>query len=229
MKKYAIIVAGGSGTRFGSTLPKQFIPLGGVPVLMRTIKAFADYDRDINIVVALPSEHLTLWGDLCASRNFDVPHKVVEGGANRFESVRNALFAINETECLVAVHDGARPLVTVRVMEEAIAAAAQYGAAAPAIPVHDTIKVAQNGIVTQTPDRSTLFAVQTPQVFRTEAIRTALRAALEKNLPLTDDCSAMEAAGYPVHLTAGEEENLKITVPSDLILAEAILKRRENP
>ena len=135
MKKYAIIVAGGSGTRFGSTLPKQFVPLGGVPVLMRTIKAFADYDRDINIVVALPSEHLTLWGDLCALRNFDVPHKVVEGGANRFESVRNALFAVNETECLVAVHDGARPLVSRQVIAAGFETAARCGTAIPTVPV----------------------------------------------------------------------------------------------
>ena len=140
MKKYAIIVAGGSGTRFGSTLPKQFIPLGGVPVLMRTIKAFADYDRDINIVVALPSEHLTLWGDLCALRNFDVPHKVVEGGANRFESVRNALFAVNETECLVAVHDGARPLVSRQVIAAGFETAARCGTAIPTVPVTDSIR-----------------------------------------------------------------------------------------
>ena len=127
----------------------------------------------------------------------------------------------------MAIHDGARPLVTPQVIDSAVCAAETYGAAAPAIAVHDTIKVAVDGIVKETPDRRTLFAVQTPQVFQTAAIRAALQAALTQDIPLTDDCSAMEAAGYPVHLTAGEYENLKITVPSDLTLAEAILKRRE--
>ena len=112
--------------------------------------------------------------------------------------------------------------------DEAVKAAEAYGAAAPAVAVHDTIKIARDGMVEQTPDRSTLFAVQTPQVFYTETLRQALLSAMEQGIPLTDDCSAMEAAGHPVHLTAGSEENLKITVPSDLILAEAILKRRER-
>ena len=132
-----------------------------------------------------------------------------------------------ETE-LVAIHDGARPLVTTEIVDEAVAAAGESGAAAPAIPVHDTIKIAANGFVEATPDRSTLFAVQTPQVFFTAQITQALQAAIAQGIALTDDCSAMEAAGKPVRLTAGSRENLKITVPSDLALAEAILKRRED-
>ncbi len=221
----AVIVAAGTAQRMCG-IDKMMTKLRGVPLLLRTVRALAASEEITDIIIVTRKELVQKVRELC-ERDTKGPCAVVEGGSSRAESVLRGLKAVR-TE-LVAIHDGARPLVTVRVMEEAIAAAAQYGAAAPAIPVHDTIKVAQNGIVTQTPDRSTLFAVQTPQVFRTEAIRTALRAALEKNLPLTDDCSAMEAAGYPVHLTAGEEENLKITVPSDLILAEAILKRRENP
>ena len=129
---------------------------------------------------------------------------------------------------LAAIHDGARPLVTVAVIDEAIAAAERFGAAAPAIPVRDTIKEAENGVVRSTPDRARLFAVQTPQVFEARFLQNALREAQARGLPLTDDCSAAEAAGLPVHLTRGSEENLKITTPVDLVLAEAILKRREE-
>ena len=128
----------------------------------------------------------------------------------------------------MAIHDGARPLVTPQVIDSAVCAAETYGAAAPAIAVHDTIKVAVDGIVKETPDRRTLFAVQTPQVFFLEHIQTALAEALSCGIALTDDCSAAEAAGMQVYLTQGSEENRKITVPTDLILAEAILKGRET-
>ena len=221
----AVIVAAGTAQRMCG-IDKMMTPLGGVPLLLRTLRAIAASEKITDIIIVTRKELVQEARELCEQDAKRIC-AVVAGGSSRAESVLRGLEAVR-TE-LVAIHDGARPLVSMRVIEEVIAAAEKYGAAAPAIPVHDTIKVAQNGIVAQTPDRSTLFAVQTPQVFRTEAIRTALQAALEKNLPLTDDCSAMEAAGYPVHLTAGEEENLKITVPSDLILAEAILKRRENP
>lgn len=220
----AVIVAAGSAQRMCG-IDKMMTPLGGVPLLLRTVRALGASEKITDIIIVTRKELMQEARALC-EQDAQRICTVVAGGSSRAESVLRGLEAVL-TE-LVAIHDGARPLVTVRVIEETIAAAAQYGAAAPAIPVHDTIKVAQNGIVAQTPDRSTLFAVQTPQVFRTETIRTALQAALAKNLPLTDDCSAMEAAGYSVHLTAGEEENLKITVPSDLILAEAILKRRET-
>ena len=225
MKKYAIIVAGGSGTRFGSTLPKQFVPLGGVPVLMRTIKAFADYDRDINIVVALPSEHFTLWGDLCASRNFDVPHKVVEGGANRFESLRNALFAINETECLVAVHDGARPLVSRQVIAAGFETAARCGTAIPTVPVPDSIRqLDRNG--SHNVSRESLVSVQTPQTFRVEILKEAYTTAFS---PLfTDDASVVEFRGTPVTLYPGDVNNIKITHPMDNNTAEWILSADSN-
>ncbi|MGM9553044.1 MAG: 2-C-methyl-D-erythritol 4-phosphate cytidylyltransferase [Faecousia sp.] len=220
----AVIVAAGSAQRMCG-IDKMMTPLGGVPLLLRTVRALGASEKITDIIIVTRKELMQEARALC-EQDAQRICTVVAGGSSRAESVLRGLEAV-PTE-LVAIHDGARPLVTVRVIEETIAAAAQYGAAAPAIPVHDTIKVAQNGIVAQTPERSTLFAVQTPQVFRTETIRTALQVALAKNLPLTDDCSAMEAAGYSVHLTAGEEENLKITVPSDLILAEAILKRRET-
>lgn len=220
----AVIVAAGTAQRMCG-IDKMMTPLGGVPLLLRTVRALSASEKIIDMIIVTRKELLQDARELC-ERDDKRSCAVVAGGSSRAESVLRGLEAVR-TE-LVAIHDGARPLVSVRVIEEVIAAAEQYGAAAPAIPVHDTIKIAQNGIVVQTPDRRTLFAVQTPQVFRTETIRAALQAALAQNLPLTDDCSAMEAAGYPVHLTAGEEENLKITVPSDLTLAEAILKRREE-
>lgn len=220
----AVIVAAGTAQRMCG-IDKMMTPLGGVPLLLRTVRALSASEKIIDMIIVTRKELLQDARELC-ERDDKRICAVVAGGSSRAESVLRGLEAVR-TE-LVAIHDGARPLVSVRVIEEVIAAAEQYGAAAPAIPVHDTIKIAQNGIVVQTPDRRTLFAVQTPQVFRTETIRAALQAALAQNLPLTDDCSAMEAAGYPVHLTAGEEENLKITVPSDLTLAEAILKRREE-
>ena len=220
----AVIVAAGTAQRMCG-IDKMMTPLGGVPLLLRTVRALSASEKIIDMIIVTRKELLQDARELC-ERDDKRSCAVVAGGSSRAESVLRGLEAVR-TE-LVAIHDGARPLVSVRVIEEVIAAAEQYGAAAPAIPVHDTIKIAQNGIVVQTPDRRTLFAVQTPQVFRTETIRVALQAALAQNLPLTDDCSAMEAAGYPVHLTAGEEENLKITVPSDLTLAEAILKRREE-
>ena len=220
----AVIVAAGTAQRMCG-IDKMMTPLGGVPLLLRAVRALSANEKIIDMIIVTRKELLQDARELC-ERDDKRICAVVAGGSSRAESVLRGLEAVR-TE-LVAIHDGARPLVSVRVIEEVIAAAEQYGAAAPAIPVHDTIKIAQNGIVVQTLDRRTLFAVQTPQVFRTETIRAALQAALAQNLPLTDDCSAMEAAGYPVHLTAGEEENLKITVPSDLTLAEAILKRREE-
>ena len=218
----AVIVAAGTAQRMRG-IDKMMAPLGGVPLLLRTVRALSASEKITKIIIVTRDELVSKVEVLCAA---DAKVTAVRpGGSSRAESVLQGVMDV-KTE-LVAIHDGARPMVTVRVIDEAIVAAEQYAAAAPAVPVHDTIKIAQNGIVMQTPDRRTLFAVQTPQVFQTAAIRAALQAALTQDIPLTDDCSAMEAAGYPVHLTAGEYENLKITVPSDLTLAEAILKRRE--
>ena len=218
----AVIVAAGTAQRMRG-IDKMMTLLGGVPLLLRTVRALSASEKITKIIIVTRDELVSKVEVLCAA---DAKVTAVRpGGSSRAESVLHGVMDV-ETE-LVAIHDGARPMVTVRVIDEAIVAAEQYAAAAPAVPVHDTVKIAKDGIVLQTPDRRTLFAVQTPQVFRTASIRAALQEALAKGIPLTDDCSAMEAAGYPVHLTAGENENIKITVPSDLTLAEAILKRRE--
>lgn len=218
----AVIVAAGSARRMGG-IDKIMTPLGGIPLLLQTVRAISASDRVDTITVVTRAELVEQIKTLCAGEK--KVQAVVAGGTSRAQSVLCGLQTL-KTE-LAAIHDGARPLVQPAVIDAAIAAAELGGAAAPAIPVHDTIKVARDGIVTQTPLRSTLFAVQTPQVFSLELILCALRDGLRRGLALTDDCSAAEAAGAQVVLTPGSEENLKITVPTDLLLAQAIMERRK--
>ena len=221
----AVIVAAGSATRMQG-IDKMLVPLAGVPVVLRSVRALAASDCIDSLVIVTRTECMETLRTLCAE--VSKPVTVVAGGASRPESVFAGLAALPEGTELAAIHDGARPLVTQAVIAEAVEAAGRCGAAAPAVPVHDTIKQAENGIVRATPERKTLFAVQTPQVFDVKLLKTVLRAAMERGIALTDDCSAVEAAGKPVVLTQGCEENLKITTPVDLTLAEAILKRRKT-
>lgn len=205
-------------------IDKAIFPLCGVPVLLRTVRALATSDRINEIVVVTRADLIETVHDLCAAeKKF---RTAVCGGETRAESVRRGLLAV-ETD-LVAIHDGARPFVTAEIIDRTVEAAAVCGAAAPAIPAKDTMKIAADGYIVTTPDRSTLFAVQTPQVFERTQILHALDEALRKGLPLTDDCSAMEALGATVALTQGSEENIKMTTPIDLLFAEAIVKRRES-
>lgn len=203
-------------------IDKILAPLNGVPLLLRTVRALAASSRIDRIVIVTREELTQRVRTLCGGEAKLCA--VVAGGATRAESVLCGLRHV--TTPLAAFHDGARPLITAEIIDAAIDAAEKLGAAAPAVAVHDTVKIAVNGLVRATPDRSTLFAVQTPQVFDTERIRAALTAALAQGLALTDDCSAAEAAGMPVALTVGSEENIKITTPLDLTVAEEILKRR---
>ncbi len=221
----AVIVAAGSATRMQG-IDKMLVPLAGVPVVLRSVHALAASDCIDSLVIVTRTECMETLRTLCAE--VSKPVTVVAGGASRPESVLAGLAALPEGTELAAIHDGARPLVTQAVIAEAVEAAERCGAAAPAVPVHDTIKQAENGLVRATPERKTLFAVQTPQVFDVKLLKTVLRAAMERGIALTDDCSAVEAAGKPVVLTQGCEENLKITTPVDLTLAEAILKRRKT-
>lgn len=219
----AVVVAAGTASRMRG-IDKMLAPLNGQPVLLRTVRALAASSRIGQIIIVTRDDLLAAARALCGDEKKVCA--VVPGGATRAESVLNGLRRVKTP--VVAIHDGARPLVTPEVIDTAISAAEKTGAAAPAVPVRDTIKIAEGGMVRATPDRAALYAVQTPQVFATERIRAALADALEKALPLTDDCSAAEAAGLPVALTAGSEENIKITTPIDLVLAEAILRRRET-
>ncbi|MGI5978652.1 MAG: 2-C-methyl-D-erythritol 4-phosphate cytidylyltransferase [Oscillospiraceae bacterium] len=219
-----VVVAAGASERFGSD--KLFAPLAGKPVLAHTLAVLESCESVSEIVVVAPRDGLLKIAELCDQYAFSKVRKVVVGGATRVES---ALCGASETDRnakLIAIHDGARPLVTRQIVEEAIAAARRYRAAAPAIPAKDTVKLAKDEVVTETPPRANAFLVQTPQVFDPALIKGALTNALEKQLFVTDDASALEALGYPVHLTAGSEENIKITTPLDLRFAETIIAAR---
>ncbi len=219
----AILVAAGSASRMQG-IDKILAPLDGVPLLLRSFLALSASDSVDGIWIVTRADLIPQVTDMCSAQPKLLG--ILAGGATRSESVQIGLAAVQGE--LVAVHDAARPLVTVPLIDAAIAEAARCGAAAPAIPIHDTIKIAHDAVVSGTPDRSTLFAVQTPQVFSTSLLRTALARARAAALPLTDDCSAVEALGHCVHLTDGSVENLKVTTPIDLCLAEAIWKERET-
>lgn len=224
----ALVAAAGSSSRMGG-VNKLMQPLDGVPVLVRTLTALQMARQVDEIIVAAREEDLVEISRLCHTYGITKCTKVVRGGESRAHSVLlAALEASTETE-LLAVQDGARPLVTPELIDRVVSAAARCGAAAPAVPVKDTVKsVRDGGAVERTLDRSSLRAVQTPQVFEASLLKAALQSAVEKELPVTDDCSAVEQLGKVVFLVEGEEENLKITTPVDLILAEAILQAREN-
>ena len=217
----AVIVAAGSASRMKG-VDKIMAEIGGMPVIARTLSVFQNCDRIGEIVVVTREDLLVPVGEVCRQYGFDKVTRVVVGGADRSRSVQNGLNELGETD-YVAIHDGARPFVSAEVLEETIHAAERSGAAAPAIPVTDTIKTAQDSLVTGTPDRSTLFAVQTPQIFDMDLICGALYHCIEKKIPLTDDCSAVEQIGKVVTLTVGERTNIKITTQFDLLIGEAIV------
>ena len=223
----AVIAAAGSSTRMGGE-NKLLLPLGGVPVIVRTLLAVDRAQSVREIVVAAREDELLTFAELCKAYGITKPVKIVPGGKTRTESVLRAVGEVDARAELIAVQDGARPFTTPELIDRVAEKARVCRAAAPAVPVHDTIKVARDGVVRDTPERSTLFAVQTPQIFDAQLLRAALQSALEKKLPVTDDCSAVEAIGKEIYLTDGDEENIKLTTPNDLLFAEAILAKREG-
>lgn len=220
MRTIAIIVAGGSGTRFGAELPKQFLELGGRPILMRTISAFGGGFSDV--IVTLPEGQMALWRELCERYGFAVPHRVVAGGETRWHSVKNALDSIGDISDvdIIAVHDGVRPLVTADVISRTVEAARRDGAAIPVVMLNDSVRQVEKG-ASHALDRSTLRAVQTPQVFDARVLMAAYGQPFESTF--TDDASVVERAGHSVTLVEGDPQNLKITRPMDLALAEYLL------
>ncbi|MGM9663029.1 MAG: 2-C-methyl-D-erythritol 4-phosphate cytidylyltransferase [Oscillospiraceae bacterium] len=222
----AVVAAAGASSRMGGE-NKQLLPLQGIPVLVRTLQALDSAETVDAMVVATREEDIVTVADLVRTYGIAKPVTVIAGGASRTESVLKALSHAPEETSLFAVQDGARPLVTPRVIDEAVRKAAECAAAAPAVPVKDTIKVAEERVVRQTPERRTLFAVQTPQVFDADLLKAALQAAVESGAELTDDCAAVERLGKEVYLTEGSEENIKITTPLDMAVAEGILNWRE--
>lgn len=223
----AVIVAAGQSSRMKGE-DKIFSLLQGKPVIARSIEAFEACAEVDEIVVVTRQDLLERVNTLCTDNGYKKVKAVVAGGATRVESVMKGLDHVSDKSGLAAIHDGARPLISYAVIHAAIEKARNCHAAAPAIPVKDTIKAAENRMVAHTPDRKTLFAVQTPQVFDFDLLRAALQHALEHDLPITDDCSAVETLGMRVFLTDGCEENIKITTPMDLIMANAILERRQS-
>lgn len=223
----AVIVAAGSARRMEG-IDKVLAPLGDIPVLVRTLQVFQNCPKITEIVVVTREDLLVEISQLCKVYSLDKVSKIVVGGAERVLSVRAGLREVRQDAQLIAIHDGARPFLTQKVLCEVLDQAERSGAAAPAIAVNDTIKRAQGGIVEQTVDRSCLWAVQTPQVFQADLIRAAVEKAVSDNAPVTDDCSAVERLGMKVVLTQGDRENIKVTTPFDMILGQAILEAREE-
>lgn len=217
----AVIVAAGSASRMKG-IDKTVAPIAGEPLILRTVKALASSKKITEILIVTREDLIPAVSHICEEE--PKVTAVISGGSSRSESVLRGLEQARGE--LVAIHDGARPFVTAEIIDRTIDAAIEFGGAAPAVPVKDTIKIAEQNRVLSTPNRATLFAVQTPQIFGRQEIRSALLRATEQGIPLTDDCSAAEWAGMPVVLTEGSEENIKITTPMDLILGEAIIQRR---
>lgn len=220
----AVIVAAGSASRMGG-IDKVMAPLGGTPMVARTAAAFQNCDAIAEIVIVTRPDLIRPISALCAG--MDKVRAVVAGGSSRQESVWQGLNALSEDIQLAAIHDGARPLVSNLVIDRTVRAANSYGAAAPAVPVKDTIKVVKGGLVEKTPDRATLQAVQTPQVFDFDLLRGALKKAEEEKAAVTDDCSAVERLGMKVKIVEGDERNLKVTTPMDLKIAEMLLEEMQ--
>ncbi len=218
----AVVAAAGSSTRMEGR-DKLLLPMGEEPVLVHTLRALEECPWIDEIIVVTRGDLIVPVSQLCRDCALAKVCKVVAGGATRTRSVLAGVEEADPDAGLIAIHDGARPLVDQQVLEEVILRAGECGAAAPAVPVKDTVKRAVNGVVTGTPDRSELFAVQTPQVFEPSLIRAALTRALEDGVELTDDCSAVERLGIGVALTRGSYRNIKITTPEDLAVGEALL------
>ena len=217
----AVIVAAGTASRMGG-IDKVMAPLGGEPMVVRTVRAFQESAVIREIVIVTRQDLQEPIKTLCAG--FDKVTAVVEGGNDRKASVEAGLAALSKKVRLAAIHDGARPLITGEIIEKTVRAGNTYGAAAPGIPVKDTIKIVKGSVVENTPDRNTLRAIQTPQVFDLDLLLAALKHAGERDIAITDDCSALEAMGMSVKIMEGDERNLKVTTPMDLKIAQMLLE-----
>lgn len=219
MEKYVIIVAGGSGKRMGGEVPKQFLLVAGKPILMHTVEAFARTSSDFKFILVLPEEHFSTWNSLCEQYSFSVPMQMVAGGKERFFSVKNALDYV-PNGALVAVHDGVRPFVSKDTINEAFEVAEKNGSAVPVIDEVDSLRRVSDG-ASQAVNRSEYKRVQTPQVFQTTILKKAYNQ--EFSSFFTDDASVVESISEKITLTSGNVENIKLTTPHELLLAEALV------
>lgn len=223
-KRYAIIVAGGSGIRMGTDKPKQFIEVNGLPILMYTLLRFDSLTAKPEIILVLPEQHVKFWKELCQNHSFQVPHTIAYGGSTRFQSVKNGLNLVESRNSLVAIHDGVRPLVSVKVIESCYAMAAEKGSAIPVISPVESIRISKEGKTESFP-REKVMLVQTPQTFKTGIIKDCYQIPYSPDF--TDDASVVEANGIEIFTVEGNRENIKITTPSDLIMAKTLLKKFE--
>ena len=222
--EYALVVAGGKGTRISSKTPKQFLELNGLPVLMHTLLAFYRYSEDITVILVLPEDDLQTWQSLCLRYKFTKPVILQKGGETRFQSVRNGLEKI-ENEGLVAIHDGVRPLVSENIIATSFRLASVHQSAIAAMPLKESIRMMDHD-KTRAVDRSKYRLIQTPQTFSVSLIKKAYE--MLEDLSLTDDASVAENSGHVISLFEGSYENIKITTTEDLIIAEALLKARQK-
>lgn len=223
-KEYAIIVAGGSGSRMKSQIPKQFINISGKPVLMHTLEAFKKYSKQVEIILVLPENDIQTWEDLCSAHSFNIKHQIAIGGKTRFQSVKNGLELVKH-EGIVAIHDGVRPLVHQDIIGASFRLAALHGSAIAAVRLKESIRVTDKD-TTRAVDRADFRLIQTPQTFKTDLIKKAYLS--EEDPSFTDDASVAEKSGVRISLFEGSYENIKITTPEDLIIAEAILQERKK-
>ena len=223
MTRYIIIVAGGKGLRMGGEIPKQFRLIAGRPVLMRTVEALLAAYSDIHVVLVLPHDQQAYWAALCQDYAFRAPMTIADGGATRFHSVQNGLALIpDEDECIVGVHDGVRPFVSPEVIRRCYENARTQGATVPVVPVVETVRQLLPDGSSRSVDRDEYRLVQTPQTFPLSMLR---RAYAQPYVPaFTDDASVVQSLGLPVYLVEGNRQNIKLTTPEDLMLAEAICK-----
>ena len=217
-----IIVAGGKGLRMGSDIPKQFLPIGGKPVLMRTLERFREYSKELNIILVLPEAQQDYWQELCKKYNFEVEYQLANGGQTRFHSVQNGLALVpDDAEGVVGVHDGVRPFPAVEVIRNCYEAARTAKAVIPVVPVVETVRHLEGEGSVRVP-RGDYRLVQTPQTFDIQLLKAANRQPY--NDGFTDDASVVESYGHAITLVEGNRENIKITTPYDIVVAEALCK-----
>lgn len=224
MKRYALIVAGGKGKRIPSSIPKQFVEIAGKPLLMHTMEAFLNGASNSEFIIALPRELIAEWKKLCQFHHFQIGHQLAEGGPKRFHSVKSGLKLVPEN-VLVAIHDAARPLVSKETIQRCFEMAARKGNAVPVVPFTESVREV-SGVSSKVVSRSKLRIVQTPQVFSSTQIKKAYQQNFSEEF--TDDATVLEKAGFQINLVEGNPENLKITIPADLLLASKLLLERSK-
>jgi 2-C-methyl-D-erythritol 4-phosphate cytidylyltransferase len=225
LKTYAVIVAGGSGTRMQSALPKQFLSVNGKPLLMHTIEAFYSSSMCPQIILVLNSAYHDVWKELCAAFSFNINHTLIAGGETRFHSVKNAIDLINDKDVLIAVHDAVRPMVTTDIIDRAYSCAAVYGSAITAVKSRDSVRQTTE-TTSFSLNRDEIYLVQTPQTFQSELLRKAYGQPYSHLF--TDDASVVEQNGMAVTLIEGSYSNIKVTFAEDIAIAEVFLKQKSR-